>query len=132
MRAERGTFGARNRLLGQDERDRRTVAELEHLPGQPPRRRVGPLRVLDREDDRLRRCESLDQANKGAVCLLLRRGCPIETQPEQSGERAENGLGLVAEQRTQPGTRLRTDCDLRLADLRAEPAEEDLDERPTG
>ena len=45
-------------------------------------------------------------------------------------KRAEHGVGLVAEQRAEPGARLRANRDLGLADLAAEPAEEDLDERP--
>ena len=47
-----------------------------------------------------------------------------------SAARAENGLGLVTEQRSESGASLRSDGDLGLADLGTEPAEEDLDEWP--
>ena len=53
MRPERGSFGARNRLFGQDETDRGAIGELEDVLGQAARRRISPVRVLDRHDDRL-------------------------------------------------------------------------------
>ena len=44
----------------------------------------------------------------------------------------EKRLGVGAEQRPETGSRLGANRDLRLTDLAAEPAEEDLDERPAG
>ncbi len=55
----------------------------------------------------------------------------VEAQPEEAGQRDEKGLGVVAEERSETGTRLCANRDLGLPDVGAEPPEERLDERPT-
>ena len=108
-------------------------AEVENRLGELPRRRVRPVHVLERDDDRLLSRQRLEPADV-RLPNLLGASC-VRRSPRLGAAGAARALGARRRARSpkqrpelRPG--LRPNGDLGLADLGAEPAEQRFDERP--
>ena len=96
---ESGALAARDRLLGEDERDRGPIGKCEHGLGQDARRCVGPLRVLDRDDHRPLQRQCLEPTPIGGRDVLLgSAGAALEPQAQEARERDQDVVDTVSEQ----------------------------------
>ena len=126
---KRRSLGAGDRLLGEDERDRRALGELEHGLGELARLRVRPVGVLERDDDRLLRASASSQRTYASRIrsALARVRRSLDAQPQQRRpRRGRTSSSSSPRSAPSPARAFVRTAISGFADLGSEPAEQDL------